>query len=370
MAFSVPRKLALASTAILAFGAVAPVMTVANAAPTPGWRVFHVLSPHRIKNLLALTVTGPKDAWAFGDGPRHPAAAHWNGSTWTVAVLPGANARPEQASSTSRTNVWASGHRCFGGPPEPPGTSAYVSRWNGRKWATTRFKHTPFCAETMVTAGPREGWLFGFRRALHLSSGDRTLTSLGSHRQVETATAAGAKDVWAFGIGPRRNGFAVRWNGHSWRSVSMPSMHLAQGESFDPADSRAVSANNVWVCGVIIHNRIPVLLNWNGTNWRRIPVPGHVSLVRLTTDGHGGVWMLGVTTSGQYSFLHYSKGTVSSEPIPTKGLPGGVASDPTFDVFALDAIPGTTSVFATGDVSYVDAKHVGHRYTVIFKYGK
>jgi hypothetical protein len=179
---------------------------------------------------------------------------------------------------------------------------------------------------TMVTTGSREGWLFGFTQALHLFNGHRTLTSFGSHRQVETATAAGAKDVWAFGGGPRRNGFAVRWNGHRWRSVAMPSLHLAQGESFDPAGSRAVSASNVWVCGVITHNRIPVLLNWTGTSWRRIPVPGHVSLVDLTTDGHGGIWMLGVKTSGVYSILHYSKGTVTSQPIPTKGLPGGVKS--------------------------------------------
>jgi hypothetical protein len=368
MVSSAPRKLAFASAAMLAFGAVAPAIPVAHAAPTPGWRIFRLFSPHRFKNLIGFTANGPKDAWAFGDGPRHPIAVHWDGTKWTGAVLPGANARPEQASSTSRTNVWASGHRCFGGPPDPPGASAYVSRWNGRTWATARIKQTPFCSDSLVTTGPSDGWLFGFNQAIHISRGHRTLMSLGRNRQIQTATAAGAKDVWAFGAGPGSRGFAARWNGHRWRSISMPSLHLATGESFLPEASRAVSANDVWVCGEILHKALPVLLNWTGANWRRIPVPGHVRLVALTIDGHGGVWMLGFTTRGKYTFLHYAKGTVTSQPIPTNGLPG-VPSNPTFEVFALGAIPGTNSVWATGDVSYFDTKNIGHQYTVIFKFG-
>jgi hypothetical protein len=369
MAISAPRKVALASAAMLAFWTVAPVLPAAHAAGTPGWRVFRLFSPHRFKNLIGFTANGPKDAWAFGDGPRHPVAVHWNGSTWTGAVLPGANARPEQASSTSLTNVWASGHRCNSGPPAPPGSSAYISRWNGRSWATSQRKQLPFCPVDLVTTGPRQGWLFGFAQAMRISRGFGTVFSFGAGRQVLTATASGAANVWAFGSGPMQKGFAVRWNGHRWQSMSMPNLNLAKGSFFDPTASDAVSAHDVWVCGVITHQHLPVLLNWTGSRWRRIRVPGRISLTALTTDGHGGVWMLGVTTGGAYSFLHYAKGKVTSRPMPTKGLPG-VTAHPTFDVFALGAIPGTTSVWATGDVSYVDAKNVGHSYTVIFKYGK
>src|SRR5262249_17335724 len=159
---------------------------------------------------------------------------HWDGTRWTGRVLPGANARPEQASSTSRTNVWASGHRCFGGPPEPPGESAYISRWNGIRWTTTHIKTTPFCSTGLVTTGPRRAGLFGFPQAFPLTGGPRPLMSVVRGGQISTATAAGARNVWAFGAGPGRNGFARRWNGHRWRSMPAPALHLAVGKSFEP----------------------------------------------------------------------------------------------------------------------------------------
>src|SRR5215813_1617019 len=172
------RLVVIGAAACAAAAGIAPALTAAHAASTPGWRIFRTFAPHRFKNLIGLAVTGAHDAWAFGDGPRHPFAVHWDGTRWTGRILPGANARPEQASSTSRTNVWASGHRCFEGPPEPSGESAYISRWNGRGWTTTHMKTTPFCSTSLVTTGPHEGWLFGFSQAIHLTRGHRMLMSI------------------------------------------------------------------------------------------------------------------------------------------------------------------------------------------------
>lgn len=344
---------------------VAVAAPAAPAAPAAGssWHVSALVSLHRFRNLLGLTATGPHDAWAFGDGPRHPVAVHWNGKTWTGVVLPGANARPEQVSATSRTNVWASGHRCFGGPPEPPGTSAYVDRWNGSRWATSKFKSATFCAGAVVTTGPKDGWLFGSTipaTALHFTGRSWRSIPLGVKGQVVTASGVSASDVWAV----TSNAAAVRWNGSSWRRVRLPNLHLAKGESFLPMASLAVSPADIWLSGVILHKHLPVLLNWTGKGWRRIAVPGRISLNSITADGRGGLWMIGLTTSGTYDFAHYTHGTVTTQPIPIAGLPGAKAGEVTFDIYAIAGIPGTESAWATGDAFYGT-----HSYTVIFKFG-
>jgi hypothetical protein len=50
------------------------------------------------------------------------------------------------------------------------------------------------------------------------------------------------------------------------------------------------------------------------------------------------------------------------------GIPGA-SPDATFNIYAIARVPGTISVWATGDVLYYDASNHRHAYTVIFKYG-
>ena len=366
--------IAAGATCAVALGAVASVPPEAAAAPAASWHVAKLLNLRHFRNLIGLTATGPNNAWAFGNGARHPAVLHWNGTSWTGSTLPGAFARPENASSTGPRNVWASGERCNAGPPSPPGFSAYVSRWNGQAWATTKFKNMRFCAGRVVTVGPREGWLFGFygntrsTLALHFTGGKWRLSTLGNVGQILAATAVSGRDVWAFASGSRGRSLAVRWNGRAWRIVSLPDLHLSKGQFLDPVDARAVSATKVWLAAEITSVGVPVLLEWNGTAWQRISVPAHSRLTDITTDGHGGVWMLGVNTAGVYWFLHYSHGTWTVQRVPVTGIPGAPANA-NFNMYAIARIPGTTSVWATGDVSWLDATNHVHAYTVIFKYG-
>ena len=362
------------ATCAVALGAVSSALPEAAATPGSGWHVAKLLALRHFRNLIGLTATGPNDAWAFGDGARHPAVLHWNGTSWAGSRLPGAFARPENAYSTGPKNVWASGERCNQGPPSPPGFSAYVSRWNGRVWTTATFKNMRFCAGKIVTAGPRQGWLFssyGSTRstlALHFTRGKWRPSSLGSFGQISAATGASANDVWAFSGQIGSNLRAMHWNGQGWRGVPLPNLHLLKGQSFDPVAARAVSATKVWLAANIFHGGGPVLLEWNGKAWQKIPVPGHSRLTDITTDGHGGAWMLRVTTAGVYTFLHYSQGTWTTQHIPIAGIPGA-PPDATFNMYAVAGVPGTTSVWATGDVFYFDASNHQHAYTVIFKYG-
>jgi hypothetical protein len=246
MALTTPRAVAaVGAMCATALGAVASIPAQASAAATSAapaaaaaaatWHAAKLLNISHFRNLIGLTATGASDAWAFGDGARHSAVLHWNGSTWTGSTLPGAFARPENTSSTGPKNVWASGERCNQGPPSPPGFSAYVSRWNGQAWATTKFTNMRFCAGRVVTVGPREGWLFGFYSntssalALHFTGGRWRLSTLGNVGQILAATAVSARDVWAFASGSHHRSVAVRWNGRAWRIVALPNLHLPAG---------------------------------------------------------------------------------------------------------------------------------------------
>jgi len=242
-------------------------------------------------------------------------------------------------------------------------------------WTTTKFKNMRFCAGKVVTVRPKEGWLFSHygsstrsTLALHFTGGKWRRSLLGNVGQILAATAVSPSDVWAFASGLSSRRLAIRWNGRVWRSLSLPDLHLSKGQILDLVDARAVSATKVWLAAEITPIRVPVLLEWNGKAWQRIPVPGHSRLTNVTTDGHGGVWLLGVTTAGAYWFLHYSQGTWTTKRVPVAGIPGA-PPNANFNMYAIAGVPGTTSVWATGDVNYFDAMSRHHAYTVIFKYG-
>ncbi len=129
-----------------------------------------------------------------------------------------------------------------------------------------------------------------------------------------------------------------------------------------------MTSADVWLTGEILNRNIPVLLNWNGSSWRRIALPPHLTLTQVTTDGHGGVWMIGYK-GGKYFFMHYSHGRLARQQVPTAGLPGVGSGAVDFDVYSIARIPGTTSLWATGDAFYYDADGASRSYTLIFKYG-
>jgi hypothetical protein len=219
------------------------------------------------------------------------------------------------------------------------------------------------------------GWLFGGHRALHFSWPRWRVVSLGDVGQVFAAAGATARSVWAFTAGgSRHKAQALRWNGRAWRSVPLPDLHLAKGVMLLPEAAYADSQSDVWLAGQLTARpRRPVLLHWDGTAWRQVPVPASIPAFRvagLTGDGAGGVWFLAIRVgSASYSFRHYAAGQWTEQAIPANGLPGANPADVTFNIYAIARVHGTTSVWATGDASYFDSTNVFHRYTVFFKYG-
>ncbi len=368
---------AVVSAVLISPGAQARELAGSRAVgPAPRWRIAATFSESRFRNLLTVTATGTDDAWAFGDHPHHgPIAVHWNGRTWSGIRVPGMGARPDSVSATSRFNVWAAGSRCYGGPPGSFVNNVYVSRWNGRRWASRSFSFCP--SGSVVTTGPSNTWLFndptrpfhGFR-ALHFTG--RWHSVWFGKAQVFSAVAAG-RTVWAFGCGlARYRCFAVRWNGRDWRAGALPSPRVPPGGSFgvSPYDAAvALNPADIWVLGQI-SSGTSVLWHWNGTAWRLVAVPPNIDAFGgPAPDGAGGLWFIAIDQHGNELFAHYSSGTWTTAPSPINGLPGAVPGAVFFNLYGITWIPRTRSLWATGDCSYSDSHAGEHNFTVIFKYG-
>jgi hypothetical protein len=340
------------------------------------WSRPHVFAGQPIDNLLAVTATGPGDAWALGDGKNaRPAAVHWNGKTWSQSYLPGATDRPEQVSETGRANVWAAGGRC-----DLVSTTAYVSRWNGSKWTTTLFPKAPSCgASAVVTTGPSDGWLFNQSGspavALHFTGKMWKNVSLGRVGTVLSASAVSQKNVWAVTYTLRNQMLVVHWNGHSWRPVPIPAAPVRKGDHTVPIKLVAAGTGSIWVTTVIVRNdtQVPgplrsLVLHWNGAGWHWIKVPFGDQAWQAASDGHGGLWAYAQinSPSAGFDFVHYSGGKWTRQSAPTAGLPATLGTE---DVFSLALIPGTQRLWASGDAFWHPTPTTSASASVIFKYG-
>jgi hypothetical protein len=110
---------------------------------------------------------------------------------------------------------------------------------------------------------------------------------------VSSIAGAAADDVWAVGerglttAGPVRIGrpYALRWDGHQWRSVGMPAPRI------QAAPVAAVAASGwVWV-GIEPRTGRACALQRSGTHWRTLtPAVDQGPCTQAVPDGRGGAW--------------------------------------------------------------------------------
>jgi hypothetical protein len=377
MGSSVIRALALAgSVACVSAAAATPARS--PAAP-PAWSIAKILSEKHYDALHTLTAVSTRDAWAFGQtSTGRPVAVHWNGSAWTGSRITGAFAPPAFISATGPGNVWAGGSKCASGPRGTSVTASYVARYNGRTWTTRKWTTAAFCAAALVTTGPKNGWLLGHNRAVHFTGRQWHKVSLPDLGQVIAATAVSASDIWT--IGGRFNAlhlsqskaFFTHYDGHGWRTVPLPHITLPKHGYIYPYAVAAASARSIWAAITIYPAAAhSFLLHFTGKKWRAIPLPAKpAQLVQVAPDGTSGVWAIMFRPgNGEYEFAHYARGVWKYDPVPTSGLPGLVPGSASFDVYALARIPGSTSMLASGDVFYSNAKNASIMDSLIFRYG-
>ena len=368
------RRILIVTTAAAA--TVTASLVTAAAGTAPAWHVTTVIGTSRVSNLFSIVATGRHNAWAFGAGRQdRPLVLHWNGTAWEPRPLPGTAAPPRYASASSRDNVWAEGYTCDGGPGSPP-PSADVSRWNGRRWATTEYRNLPWCPTgPLVTTSQADGWLFtGQSVAMHFHGLRWRAVSLGNVGIVAVATVVSGSDIWAFSYRIRdAKMFAIHWNGRAWRTVPLPRFALKRGQSVYPWAAYSSPSTGVWLSVSKLPGppySDPTMLHWTGHGWKLVAVPGTGGIVQgMAADGTGGLWCVGYypTANVSNAFLHYAHGSWTTEQVPVNGLPGhpkrvGVA------VYAIASIPGTRTLWATGELDFDNAQGVLQQYSVIDKF--
>jgi hypothetical protein len=324
------------SVAALAISAAVP----AFAASSPGWRrvdTVHFGAAGTPSEFAAIAPLSSSLAWAgggLGDGGGVPRAYRWTGSAWKASALPtGLQGPIERISAQSGTDIWA-----IGGNTQ--GTSGgYIVHYNGSKWSTSK-RFAGFGELTGVTAfGPSNVWVFGGPGA---SPGfgtwqyngttwteAATATSLG----IVSASAVSPANMWAIGSVMVGGDSIFHYTG-TWTQAKASAL---SGLEF--GDILAKSATNVWATA---HGGTKAyLVHRTPSGWTRIAVPWPVNLTGITTDGQGGFWLTAFGSSGAALVLHRSAaGNWTRTSLAQSGFASGIAR-----------IPGTTSLWATGDVN-------------------
>jgi hypothetical protein len=138
---------------------------------------------------------------------------------------------------------------------------------------------------------------------------------------IGAMTAISRSDAWAAGVtllaGQVKHGFAVHWDGTSWRMQSLPLRHfvtLAAGSS---------SAGNVWFFG---HSKA---LRWDGSKWRTMPMAPNDGTVEAVVFSPTDAW---VTSAGSSMIYRWNGTTWSPHQVPFRI--GSISGSPAGDLWA------------------------------------
>jgi hypothetical protein len=124
--------------------------------------------------------------------------------------------------------------------------------------------------------------------------------------------ASSARSSWAVGFsGPqaRSHALAVRWNGTAWRRVPVPRL---PGKS-ELNSVAAISARNVWAVGRYDAHGTgtfagrPLILHWTGRAWTRVPSPvAHGVLFGVAFVSARRAWAVGARQEGNALIMSWN----------------------------------------------------------------
>jgi hypothetical protein len=142
----------------------------------------------------------------------------------------------------------------------------------------------------------------------------------------------------------------MHWNGKRWSTVTVPTVHVPKNATEDVLNPVALGPADVWIQRDIERGLAGAatlyLLHWNGRHWARVSTPKNVSAVDyMTQDGHGGMWLAVNGPEPKYTWYieHLNRKWTRFSIPAAKGTTVG-------DLINLSWIPGTRSVWATGNM--------------------
>ena len=365
--------------AVLAACAQQPGSTAAThsselIASAPGWRITQQLPNLAVGGLWA---GGARDAWLVGDECADPSTCgesdtgngtivvrHWDGVSWRAVMPPKTyvNSPLDQGAGlvtgTSAASVWIAAYR---GQESVDWTD--MLHWTGRRWSAPVRLPSPI--QTAVAPSATQLWAFGDgtkpgRPGYVAHFTGKTWTSGVFPLSGTAAAALSPADIWVGGTSAGGRPGMEHWNGRQWQATPFP-VPVADDPGFSEVAVQGIAAvkpDDVWADVADIGSfsskgQGAFLMHWNGRAWAWTPFPyTGVAFSPVTTDGHGGLWLVLATKDKKQWFCHYSAGHWTRTPVPNSSSPQLLAW-----------IPGTNSQWAVGDIIGFDVD------AAILKYG-
>ena len=261
--------------------------------------------------VTAVSTDGIDDAWAVGTGYSdsldrgETVAEHWNGTAWKVVPTPspGVGIHDELAGVHvfSATSAWAVGYDS----PTSDSNGPIVMRWNGTSWALVT---TPAPAGTVLNAvggtSDHDVWVVGGGLIEHWN-GSTWALSLQTSRKLFFHGVSAFSPTNAFVVGyddsnPESfRAVTERWNGTSWKSVTVPEPGVDRGLS------AVVAVAQNWYAAVGWEDPsdtvdLPMIDRWTGSAWTvsTVPTTKQSSLTGVTALPSGNLWAVGQTFNG------------------------------------------------------------------------
>jgi hypothetical protein len=354
------RRIAIVATASAAVVAIA----IPAQAKTLGWRVDARVKVSKEAVLSGIAALGRSDAWALGSGstgqpPILGIVEHWNGKSWRRITLPpgvaadwdAANPLFVAAGATSDSNLWAFSL-----------LSATYLRKSGTTWSTGTLPApstgSPVPVVTVVRSST-DVWALGgastrssvLPYAAHFDGTSWSVFPVPGSGPIVGVSALSAKDIWAvigdpeIALGPVKSSI-VHWNGSTWKTVKLSSPLPGI-----PSSIIALSDHKVWIGGGrrnSKHGLSEYAALWTGTklhvaNLHVKASSGKYHMVRLRSDGAGGVWGLAINGRLTVSRLWHLVGSTWHGPsVPSLGHDSLL--------YNLTRVPGETSMWGVGVV--------------------
>lgn len=271
------------------------------------WRQVPSPSPGATNYLNAVAATSASDAWAVGNSGLGPLILHWDGIAWSQvpSPSPGANDSLNAVAATSASDAWAVGST---------GPKTLILHWDGTSW-------------TQVPS-PLGG-------------------------SLDAVGAASGRNAWAVGITTRGHALTVRWNGTAWRQVPSPSPSAGSGLADVLAGVAVMSTSNAWAVGSSGCGCGPgksLIERWNGHSWKRISSPtlGHGTELSgvVGVSGHGA-WAVGASGEGDSPtttvILHWHGSVWRRVPSPSPGASAYLSSVTAVSARGAWAVGGTSN---------------------------
>ncbi|HET7483681.1 MAG TPA: hypothetical protein VFK89_12570 [Actinomycetota bacterium] len=255
--------------------------------------------------LRDLAEVTPTDVWAVGgtetrDGGQ-ALALHWDGETWTRAVLPtiGPFAHLTGIKAFASNDIWAVGDEI---PADGRYPDTFAMHYDGTSW-TQAFTPSPgrYTSLTAIDgSAPNDIWAVGHRGldqplALHWDGAAWTRIGLGGDFGDPTilygVTAPTPAEAWAVG-NLAAQPEVLHWVGGQWSTVALPNQ---RGAEF--VLDTAASGTTAWAGGFRSRSDRSRALayRWDGVAWSIVTVehnPRFSEVASLETDDSGAAWII------------------------------------------------------------------------------